>query len=63
MVSEKPTRKGIIYVCEICGFGYADVDTAERCERYCYSHHGSSPRLTRKAIYKPRILTHGRVAL
>jgi hypothetical protein len=59
MVSEKTTKKGTIYLCEICGFGYADVDTAERCEQYCSSHNKSSPMLTGRAIYKPKVPTHG----
>jgi hypothetical protein len=55
MVSEKYTRKGTIYICELCGFGYSEMETAERCEQYCYSHNKSSDKLTRTAIYKPRI--------
>jgi hypothetical protein len=45
MVSEKYTRRGMVYLCELCGFGYADIDTAERCEQYCYSHGKPSPRI------------------
>jgi hypothetical protein len=59
MVSEKSTRKGTMYLCEICGFGYADIDTAERCEQYCYSHKKSSPMLAGRAVYKPKVPTLG----
>lgn len=42
-----------IYVCEECGLGYADKETAEECEKYCSTHHACSIEITRKAIYFP----------
>jgi hypothetical protein len=55
MVSERVTKKSLVYLCELCGFGYSDIDTAERCEHYCYSHDKPSPRITKKAIRKPSV--------
>jgi len=53
MVNEVKWRGRTIYVCETCGFGYAELETAERCEQYCYSHETPSLRITQKAIRKP----------
>ncbi len=55
MVDELKRRDVTVYVCELCGFGYEDVDTAERCEQYCNTHGVSSPEITRKAAYKPHV--------
>ncbi|HUK50365.1 MAG TPA: hypothetical protein VLV18_04965 [Terriglobales bacterium] len=52
-VSDKKLRS--VYLCELCGFGYMDLETAERCEQYCYTHAISSPKLTQKAVRKPTI--------
>jgi len=46
-------KKGkLIYLCELCGYGYTDLDTAELCEQHCYSGNCS---IQKKAIYKPKI--------
>lgn len=55
MVSEIVTKKSSVYLCDICGFAYADIDTAEGCEHYCYSHGKPSPRITKKTIRKPSV--------
>jgi hypothetical protein len=54
MVNEVRWMGQRIYECEICGFAYTDLETAERCEQYCYSHGHYSPSLTRKAVRSPR---------
>jgi hypothetical protein len=54
MVNEVSHKGRIIYACEVCGFGYADLETAERCEQYCFSHGHQSPKLAQKAIRRPR---------
>jgi len=55
MANEARWKARTLYECEICGFGYADLETAERCEQYCYSHDSSSPKITQKAIRKPPV--------
>ena len=41
------------YVCDHCGFGYLDNETAKECERYCKSYGISSFVLTKKAVLMP----------
>jgi hypothetical protein len=53
MVNEVSWRGQTIYECEICGFGYLELETAERCEHYCYTHERASPKITEKAVRKP----------
>jgi len=52
LVDELIWKGHTIYQCELCGFGYRDLETAESCEQYCYSHGSHSPKITRKAIRK-----------
>jgi hypothetical protein len=54
MVNEFERRIGTVFQCEICGFGYKDLDTAERCEEYCDIHGSCSTEITEKAIYRPK---------
>jgi hypothetical protein len=56
MVTEFKRKIGTLFQCEICGFGYLDLDTAERCEEYCDIHGSWSIAITDKAAYRP--LTH-----
>jgi hypothetical protein len=53
LVSE--LRKGLrtIYVCEICEFGFADEETAELCEIFCYSR--GTCKVQQKAVHRPRV--------
>jgi hypothetical protein len=53
MVNEVTWSGQTIYECEICGFSYSELETAESCEQYCYSHEKPSVKITRKAIRKP----------
>ena len=55
MVNELSRKGEIVYVCELCGFGYKDVDTAERCEQYCDTRGSCSLEITQKAVYKPTV--------
>jgi len=55
-VVDELNRKGaIVYTCELCGFGYRELETAERCEEYCDTHGSCSPEISREAVYKPAI--------
>jgi hypothetical protein len=63
MVSEAKWRERTIFQCELCGDSYADLETAERCEQYCYSHGRPSLTLTEKYALKLQrndIGTHNR---
>jgi len=53
LVCESIKRNQAIYHCEICGFGYRDLRTAEACEEFCDSHGYSSEEILRKAIHRP----------
>ncbi len=54
MVSEKTVNNKVIFLCDICGLGYADKKTAKDCEDYCKTNPGScSPEITDKAVFFP----------
>ena len=54
MVSEKKVGDTTVFLCDICGLGYADKETAQECEDYCRAHHGScSAEISSKAVYVP----------
>lgn len=55
MVNELERRVGTVFQCEICGYGYQDLDMAERCEEYCDTHGSYSVEITKGAIYKPNV--------
>ncbi len=55
MVNELERKIGTVFQCELCGFGYQDLDTAERCEEYCDTHGTYSAEITKKAIYRPSV--------
>jgi len=55
MVSEFKRKGEAVLQCELCGFGYKDLDMAERCEEYCDIHGSCSLDITKKAIYKPNV--------
>jgi hypothetical protein len=55
LVNELIWKGHTIYQCELCGFGYRDLETAERCEQYCFSHGRPSPKLTKKSLRKPPV--------
>ena len=42
-----------IYLCEICGLGYRDRETAHRCEAFCKEHDACSLEITKSAVFKP----------
>jgi hypothetical protein len=54
MVFEKKLGNRILFLCDICGFGYADRKTAQECKDHCRAHHGScSAEISAKAVYVP----------
>jgi hypothetical protein len=54
LVSEKKIGDKIVFLCDICGLGYADRQTAQECEDYCRAHPGEcSAEIAEKAVYTP----------
>ncbi|MFQ6085953.1 MAG: hypothetical protein ACE5OY_06800 [Candidatus Bathyarchaeia archaeon] len=53
MVRKSKVNDETAYFCEECGFGYADRDTAMKCEEWCSTHKSCSIEITRRALYKP----------
>jgi len=43
-----------IYKCEMCGFGYKDKDTAQKCQNWCSTHKSCNLQITKNAIYFPK---------
>ncbi len=53
MVREIEHEGRAVFVCKVCGFGYADASTASQCQDWCSKHSGCSVEIARKAIYRP----------
>jgi len=53
MVRRVKDGQETVFYCERCGFGYADIETAESCETYCSTHNSCSLSITSKAIRVP----------
>jgi hypothetical protein len=54
MVRRIEVDGGSAYICEICGLGYADEETARECEKFCSTHGACSLEITRRAVYFPK---------
>ncbi|MDP3948446.1 MAG: hypothetical protein Q8Q17_00675 [bacterium] len=39
-----------LYACSECGFKYADMETAEKCENWCRNHKSCNSEIVKKAI-------------
>ena len=56
MVTEKKVGDRTVFLCDICGLGYSDKETAQECEDYCKAHPGAcSVEISKKAVYFPEI--------
>jgi hypothetical protein len=54
LVGEKKIGDKTVFLCDICGLGYADRKTAQECEDYCRAHGSScSAEISTKAVYLP----------
>ncbi|MGQ9744344.1 MAG: hypothetical protein ACUVQW_07025 [Candidatus Bathycorpusculaceae bacterium] len=42
-----------VYLCSVCGLGYLDRETTEKCEEWCRKTGTCSVEITKKAIYFP----------
>lgn len=53
MVREKKVGGQTLFVCDVCGFGYLDEETARKCEEWCTKTGSCSLEITKKAVYFP----------
>jgi hypothetical protein len=53
---DKVKKKGdTVYLCELCGYGYKLLETAEDFEEYCDTHGTYSPDIHAHSIAKPTV--------
>jgi hypothetical protein len=57
MVSEKEVKGEKIFICDICGLGYREKETALSCEDYCDRYKSCSIEITKDAVYFPEPTT------
>lgn len=55
MVNRLEFNRSAVYMCEVCGYGYRNLETAEHCEQYCAIEMRSSPTIRQRAIYQPKV--------
>ena len=55
MVTKLQFHSSAIYLCEVCGYGYRKLGTAEHCEQHCDTEMYSSARIRQKAVYQPKV--------
>jgi hypothetical protein len=54
LVTEKKIGIKTVFLCDICGLGYAKKSIAQECEDYCRAHAGfCSAEISKKAVYLP----------
>jgi len=53
MMSERTLGERRLYICDECGLGYMDRETAVACEAHCKKCKACSLEITRKAVYYP----------
>lgn len=53
LVSERKLDSQIVFVCDECGLGYLDRETAQKCEEWCKRTGTCSIEITKKAVYFP----------
>lgn len=56
MVTKKLVNGKVVFICDICGLGYLDKGTAQKCEDWC----GKNPetcnlQISMKAVYSPDV--------
>lgn len=55
MVREKKLGDKTVFICGVCGLGYSDPETAEKCEEWCKKTGTCSIEITKKAVYFPNL--------
>lgn len=58
MVKEKEVKNKKFFQCDVCGHGYLDKETAQKCEAWCRKTGTCSAEITKKAVYFPSLPTH-----
>ncbi len=53
MTKEKVLDGQTLFLCDVCGFGYLDIETARKCEDWCRKTGTCSIEITEKAVYFP----------
>jgi hypothetical protein len=53
LTKEKIVQDQTLFLCDVCGFGYLDVETARKCENWCRKTGTCSIEITDKAVYFP----------
>jgi hypothetical protein len=43
-----------VFLCEFCGFGYAEEPIAVQCENYCRTHGDASSATIKRAVLRPQ---------
>lgn len=60
MVKEESRDGRVVYVCG-CGLGYDDILIAYACEEYNRKYGVNSDEITKRAVYKARIIEHDKL--
>jgi len=55
MVKSKKIGTQDLFICEICGLGYEDKETAQECEEWCRKTGTCNTEITKKAVYSPSV--------
>ena len=55
MVKEKKIDDKVLFLCEVCGLGYKDRETAQNCEAWCRKTGTCNVEITKKAVYFPNL--------
>ncbi|UCG36072.1 MAG: hypothetical protein JSV64_05440 [Candidatus Bathyarchaeota archaeon] len=55
MVKKSKIKRKTLFLCEECGLGYVDRETAQMCEDWCRKTATCSLEITKKAVYKPNL--------
>lgn len=54
LVTRKTIDGKIVFICDICGLGYSDKETAQKCEDWCGKNSGTCNfQISQKAVYAP----------
>jgi len=53
MVKKENIENRILFICEVCGLGYIDEQTAAQCEDWCRRTGTCNVKLTSRAVYFP----------
>jgi ABC-type uncharacterized transport system ATPase subunit len=57
LVKKKKVNDQTVFLCEICGLGYSNKETAKQCEQWCRKTGTCSIEITKKAVYIPTPFT------